>query len=239
MEVWAVGWHKLEMYLETSERGAVLRAGLELMRTLPKTMDDCQLAVYCMFRQYFRDEEGEAMPEQGMALVGMFYVGGEYPSAQERRVMLGLLENRYEGAKREEIARRRELGMVMPPGSDNMAVLLSVVLIKGVDMEGYESLSAAMDRAVAIMNEDPDGRVDKWETHGEWARLTLFLGESPDRAVIREANMVGFDRAMERDSQELGAVPDMEVGRLTEDERRLRRVFMAYCVYGFESRYWE
>ena len=174
-----------------------------------------------------------------MALAGMFYVGGEYPSAQEHRGLLEVLEGWCEGAKQEEIAQCRRLGMVMLPAGDDVMALLWVVLIRGVGMEGYKSVSAAMDCMVLVMRGNPDGRVKKWDMHGEWVRLTLFLGESPDRAMIREANEVGFERAMVEDGEYVRAVPDAEVGRLTDDEQHLRRAFWAYCVYGFESQYWE
>ena len=226
------------MFLRRSERHDVKLAGCELMRTLSGPMEDRRLAVYCKFRKFYQAPSGYALSQQGMALAGMFFVSVS-PSAQERRSLLFELEDSFVRAKAGEIQRHHGLGMMVPPTGDDGTALMWVVLTKGVEMDGYENVSVAMDLTVSIMHGDADGCLRKWEEHSEWARLTLFFGESPERVVIREANEVRFDVAMDEEGVRVGALLYYEVGGLSIEERRLRRAFLIYCVYGFESRYWE
>ena len=193
------------MFLCRAERHEVKLAGVELMRTLSGPMEDWRLAVYCKFRKYYRAPSGYVLSQQGMALAGMFFVT-VYPNAQERRSLLDMLEDSFVRARAGEMERHTGLGMAVPPTGDDGTALMWVVLTKGVEMDGYKNVSVAMDLTVSTMHGDAKGHLRKWEEHIEWARLTLFFGESSERAVIREANEVGFDVATDEEVVHVGAL---------------------------------
>ena len=89
-----------------------------------------------------------------------------------------------------------------------------------------------------VLETAPSLSVDEWEMHSEWPRLTMWLGGRPDLALIKWARDSDFHFMMDDNGMREGAVPFEEIPTLTIKERRTRRAYRTYFLYGLESIGW-